>query len=126
MKVDDDRFQQTVKFVTKKIRNRVLLKPGFSKMGSGLTHAEWAGVGFSGRVLTRGNFLQNGATPLHFAANQGYNAILKMLLDAGADKNAKRGVRGDFFLLVRFAEIGRPALCLDSFLWGWGCLLSAR
>ena len=38
--------------------------------------------------------LQNGDTPLHQAASVGHAEVVRMLLDAKADKEAKDTVRG--------------------------------
>ena len=40
------------------------------------------------RVLTRERLPQGGATPLFIAAGNGYLEVAKLLLAAGADKNA--------------------------------------
>jgi len=44
------------------------------------------------RVLTRGSVPQNGETPLHIAAGRGHLPVVRVLVDAGADKNAPRKV----------------------------------
>ena len=45
-----------------------------------------AGVGYR---LTRGRAPQWGWTPLHRASRFGYQAVARVLVDAGADKEAK-------------------------------------
>jgi hypothetical protein len=46
-----------------------------------------------GGVLTRGGVPQIGATPLHSAAEHGHAAVVRVLVEAGADKNAPNKVR---------------------------------
>jgi len=52
-----------------------------------LTQISWA------TVLTRGHALQNGQTPLIMAAIQNYMEVAQLLLQAGANKEAKDEVR---------------------------------
>ena len=50
-------------------------------------HAEWA-------WLTGSRVVQHGWTPLHFAADNGHEAVIKALVAAKADVRAKERVRG--------------------------------
>ena len=43
-------------------------------------------------MLTRKSVPQNGETPLHIAAGRGHLPVVRVLVDAGADKNAPRKV----------------------------------
>ena len=43
--------------------------------------------------MTRGHWAQQGATPLCVAASWGYLAVTVLLLEAGANKEAKNRVR---------------------------------
>ena len=52
-----------------------------------------ARVARRGRVLTQRRAPQDGATPLHFASFHGHPEVVKLLLKAGADKNAPSTVR---------------------------------
>ena len=45
-----------------------------------------------GRVLTRRRAPQDGCTPLHAAAARGHLAVVQVLVDAGADTDAKNVV----------------------------------
>ena len=47
-----------------------------------------------GRELTYGVALQNGHTPLYIAAWKGHLEVAQLLLDSGANKEAKNEVRG--------------------------------
>ena len=52
-------------------------------------------------MLTLGNALQNGDTPLMNAVFGGLAELVRLLLEAGAEKNAKREVRWEFLRLGR-------------------------
>ena len=47
-----------------------------------------------GRVLTPSHLPQYGGTPLHIAAFSGSDAVVRVLLEAGVDKNAIGKVTG--------------------------------
>ena len=51
-------------------------------------------MGRSGRVLRRGRTRQNGGTPLYAAAYNGHVAVVELLVEKGADKDAPKKVRG--------------------------------
>ena len=67
--------------------------------------------------LTRGCAPQNGRTPLHAAAYQGHDAVVRVLVEVGADVTAKdkvseRRVGGDGHMLSKrrdFSEWGQPS-----------------
>ena len=42
-----------------------------------------------------GVIFQNGGTPLHYAADNGHESTVRLLLDRGADKEAKHKVRDE-------------------------------
>ena len=61
---------------------------GLASVASGAAnHAEWA-------WLTGSRVVQEGTTPLHFAAQMGHEAAIKALVAAKADVHAKDEVRG--------------------------------
>jgi len=68
-------------------------------------------------VLTRGCAPQSGSTPLHIAACQGHAAVVRVLVEVGADVTAKnkvgeRRVGGDGHMLSKrrdFLEWGQPS-----------------
>ena len=70
-----------------------------------------------GWVLTRGCAPQSGRTPLHTAAYQGHDAVVRVLVEVGADvtvkdKVSERRVGGDGHMLSQrryFSEWGQPA-----------------
>ena len=58
-----------------------------SVAGGARNHAEWA-------WLTGRRVVQDGRTPMHFAAGEGNEASIKALVAAKADVHAKEKVRG--------------------------------
>ena len=52
------------------------------------------------QVLTRGHAPQDGATPLHVVALLGHLKVARLLLEAGADINAKDTVSGGRRMMV--------------------------
>ena len=45
-----------------------------------------------------------GRTPLHFAVSKGHPAVMKLLIDRGADVNAKEHVHGHTALMIAAQE----------------------
>ena len=80
----------------------------------------------------RGCAPQDDSTPLHIAANRGHDAVVRILVEAGADVTAKdkvseRRVGGDGQMLSMrrdCSEWGQPLGEPQSPAWNADCLLS--